>query len=122
MNYLVILFYLIVFAKKYLVTNRRANFKGEILTTDGLPIENAVVKLSDPATTELVALVSSDKKGRYAAHCEPGTYYITVTKTNFVWYRQSGNMGFEEVTIGETTVEYDVTLTSIEELNKELFS
>ncbi|MCA9369051.1 hypothetical protein KC721_02030 [Candidatus Woesebacteria bacterium] len=122
LNYIVICIYFLVFMKKYLITNRRANLKGEIRTTDGLPIEYAVIRISDPATTELVALVSSDKKGRYAAYCDPKTYYITITKANYVWYRQSGNMGFEEVTLGRNTVQFDATLTSLDELNTELFS
>jgi len=67
-----------------------------------------------------VVLVSSNKKGQYAAHCPPGKYYITVTKMGFVWYRETGSMRFEELTVEDVTIEYNVTLTSTEEITVSL--
>jgi len=112
---------LIVFAKKYVISNKRATIRGTITTRDGVPIENVVIKVSDPQTTELVALVTTNKKGKYGAYCDPGLYYITITKSQYIWYRESGNMGFEEVTIGEKPLVFDTSLTSFEELTQQSF-
>jgi len=120
LNYLVIACYLLVFAQKYFFTNRRANVRGTITNKAGEPIRDAIIKLSDPNTTDLVVLVSSNKKGQYAAHCPPGKYYITVTKMGFVWYRETGSMRFEELTVEDVTIEYNVTLTSTEEITVSL--
>ena len=119
-NKIVIVFYLLLFAKKYLITNRKANLVGTIEDAQGVPLENAIIKLSNPATAETVALATSNTKGKYALYYEPGQYYISVTKTGYVWYRESGSMGFEEVTLQEKRVSYPITLTSVETIMESL--
>lgn len=121
LNYLVIIFYLLVFLKKYYISNKRANVHGTIMSTAQEPIPDAIVKISDQETTELLALVSSNKNGQYAIHCPPGKYYITVTKIGFVWYHESGSMGFEELVVSEGPITYDITLTPADELLTTLF-
>lgn len=121
LNYLVICFYLLVFAKKYYSANRRANLRGTIMSTSEEPLPDAIIKISNQQTSELVALVSSNNKGLFAVHCPPGKYYITVTKIGFVWYHESGSMGFEELTVSETPLTYDVQLTPAAELITSLF-
>jgi hypothetical protein len=121
LNYLIIVFYLLVFAKKYLISNRRANVRGIILSSAGEPIVDAIVKISNQETSELVALVSSNKKGIFAVHCTPGKYYMSITKIGFVWYRETSSMGFEELTVSETPISLDIHLTPAQELVASLF-
>lgn len=121
LNYIVIFLYLLVFIKKYVISNRRATIKGTITTRDGTPIENAVIRISDPKTTELMALVTTNKNGMYGAYCKPGLYYISITKSEYVWYRDSGNMGFQEVTISEKPLLFETSLTSFAELSGTAF-
>lgn len=121
LNFIVLAFYLLVFAKKYFLANRRANVRGVITDSSEEPLENVIVKLSNPDTTDLVSLVTTNRKGQYAVHADPGVYIITVTKTGFVWYRETGSMGFEEIVVEEAPITYDVELTSVEEITTQLF-
>ena len=113
LNYFILFLYVLAFTKKYVIDGKKATLVGTATDDAGNPLENVVIRLSDPVTNILVALVTTNKKGRYAIYSKPGTYSIAVTKAGYMWKQASGNLGLEQIEIGKNQLEYPLSLSRI---------
>ena len=111
---------LILFRKliKYL---KKPSVSGYVHNTNESPVENAIVRITDPAKGDLVALITTNDKGYFSAFLEPNKYQIQISKNGFVWERQGSGLSFKEIDVTNERVSVNAIMKDINEIYKEMF-
>ncbi len=109
-NIFIVGLYLVVFMIKISRRLRKAPIIGTVTDTAGKPISDAIIRLNNSITTELVSLVTTNKRGTFAIHCKPGRYYLRVTKTEYVRESSESVMGLDEVLVADNQVSVPLIL------------
>lgn len=120
-NFIMLSFYFLVLLKKIIKSFKKPTISGFIRTVSGEPVQNATVRISDPSKGELIAIISSSKKGYYEAFLDPNKYQIQINKTNLIWERTGSQLSFEEVDVSKETKIVDAVMRDIGDIYKELF-
>ncbi len=112
-NMVIVGLYLVLFSIRLVKKVRKAAIVGKIVDTQGFGIANAIVRLSNPTTTELVTLVTTNKHGNFAIHCKPGKYYVSITKTGYIRATAEAAMSLDEVDATEKQAKLDLVLQQV---------
>ncbi len=120
-NFLMLGFYCLLLLKRVIKSFKKPTISGFVTNTSSEPIQNAIVRISDPAKGELVAIVNTNKLGYYQSFLEPNKYQIQITKTGLVWERKESQLSFEEVDVTTERKTVDAVMRDITDIYKELF-
>ncbi len=95
-NFAVFSFYLIfVFYEIYKRWNTRS-LKGKVTLKNGTPVENAVVRVFNPRSNELLNVALSDKNGKFQFQLPKGQYRTIVSKDGLV-SEESKEISFTQI-------------------------
>lgn len=120
-NFVMLSFYFLMLLKRLIKSFKKPTISGFVRTITGEPVQNATIRISNPSKGELVAIISSNKKGYYEAFLDPNKYQIQITKTNLIWERKGSQLSFEEVDVTQETKTVDAVMRNIGDIYKELF-
>ncbi len=122
LNLLILAIYFVLLIKRFIGSFKKPSLSGFIKTTEDVPIENAIIRISDPSKGELVSIINSNEHGYYEAFLKENKYQIQITKPGVVWIRESSQLSFEELDIkdGESLV-FNASLKDVSEIYKDLF-
>lgn len=122
LNWIIVSIYLLMLLRHAYELNKVPAVGGKVQDPEGNPLENAIVRISDPSSGQLSALVSTDEQGEFKAFSDPGLYEISITKKDFIWQKaDGGTLSFEEIDTRAESQYLVVTLTPLGNLYKELF-
>lgn len=120
-NFLMLIFYGLILIKRFIKSFEKPTISGFITTTSNEPVQNAIVRISDPAKGELVSIVNTDKLGYHESFLAPNKYQIQITKTGLLWERKDSQLSFEEIDVTKERKTIDAVMRDIKDIYKELF-
>ncbi len=120
-NFLLLSIYFVMLIKRLIYSLKKPTLSGIVITENKEPVENAIVRISDPTKGELVAIVNTNKDGYHQAFLDPNKYQVQVTKTNLIWERKGSQLSFEEVDVTEKPKTLNAIMRNIGDIYKELF-
>jgi hypothetical protein len=120
-NLLLLSLYSIILIKRLIKSFDKPTISGYVTTIDQQPVENAIVRISDPKKGELVSIVNTNEQGYHASYLDPNKYQIQITKSGLVWDRQGSQLSFEEVDVTKERKTVDAVMKEIKDIYKELF-
>ena len=120
-NYLTLAIYTLIMANKIRSWVRVPLIKGVVTDQEGTPLPNAIVRISLPESNELIAVLSTDQKGRFAAFINKGIYQISTNLNGYIWYEEDAAMSFYQVDASTNRQSLNIALTSVAKLTQNLF-
>jgi hypothetical protein len=120
-NWLIFGVYCILVSTKAAAWFRVPRVTGTVIDEQGLPIENAVVRLSISETNQLAAVISTGKDGNFRIHGPKEKYQLVVTKPGFIWKNNQSALSFYEVNATQSSQHVVVTMTPMAQVYANLF-
>lgn len=120
-NLLVLGLYGILLIKRLVHSFEKPAISGFVTTINQEPIQNAIIRVSDPSKGELVSIVNTNKLGYHESFLDPNKYQIQVTKNGLFWDREGSQLSFEEVDVTQERKTLNAIMKDISEIYKELF-
>lgn len=119
-NLLVLALYCLVLFKRLIKSFEKPAISGFVTTTNQEPVENAIIRVSDPNRGELVSIVHTDKTGYHKSFLKPKKYQIQVTKSGLYWDRQNA-LSFNEIDVTKERKTLNAIMRDITEIYAQLF-
>ncbi len=94
---------------------------GVIVNDKGEPQANAIVRLTEVETNELIAVQLTDKSGWFRFFGKPGVYQLSLNKQGYIWAPNGSPLSLFEVDVREKPYHLVATLTNLEQVYSELF-
>jgi hypothetical protein len=96
-NWLIVSIYLILFLRRVWIRHRLPKISGQVVTKSGLPIAQAIIRLSMSQTGQPAAMLSSDHEGGFETNLPPDKYQISVTKQKYIWLKAGSPLTLAEI-------------------------
>ncbi|GIK84271.1 MAG: hypothetical protein BroJett025_08930 [Patescibacteria group bacterium] len=106
----------VVVLKKSNTFLKKPTISGRIINTKNRPIQNAIIRVTDPQKSELIALTVSNKNGFYKVFAKPGIYQFEVIKQGYFWKKTTGQMSLELIDVTKESKTQNVTLSDISKI------
>lgn len=115
--------YAVVIANKARQWFRVPTIAGTIIDAAGAPLENVVVRLSDPETNQLVSVLTTKADGSFSVFGLRGLYQLSITKPNYVW-EQAGEvaMSLYQVDTRQASQSLVLTMKSAGDYYQQMFA
>lgn len=101
------------------------NVVGTVVTLKGEPIDDAILRVIDSETNELVEVTRSKPDGKFDLSLKPGSYQLSVMKPGYVWNTKDATLSFHQIIISaehpKEVQSVAVQLTEASSIYKELF-
>ncbi len=120
-NYLMFGFYCLLLLKRFIKSFEKPAISGFVTTATNDPVQNAIIRISDPTKGELVSIVNTNKLGYHQSFLDPNKYQIQITKSGLIWERKESQLSFEEVDVTKERKTVDAVMRDITDIYKELF-
>ncbi len=121
-NGIVLLFYLVLVLQKLIWLTKRPIITGIVVDKDKKPLENAVVRIIDPNTNQLVTVLTTSKSGQFKVYADKGIYHLEVIMTGYVWQEIANTMSFYQVDATNKTQDIAIVMEPVLDLYDELFN
>lgn len=122
LNWIVVAFYLVILTRQAITSRRIPTIAGQVVDQQGNPIGFAIVRVIQAETSQLVAIVTTDKQGEFKGFVDKDLYQLAVTKQGFAQYNESGQLSFEQIDTREQSQYNVITMRNVADIYKELFS
>jgi len=120
-NWIIVGIYIVILIRQFIAALKIPSISGEVIDQNGVPVENAIIRISTPDTNQLVSIIYSDRNGNFGAFVDKGVYQIDGTKTNYVWTNKGTSITLKEIDTRVTSQYLIIQMTEGKIFYKDLF-
>ena len=113
--------YTIMILKKVLVSFKRPIITGIVVDENKNPLENAVVRVIEPETNEIISVVNTNKTGKFKIYGPKSIYQLEVNLSGYVWQEVASSMSFYQVDASNKTQHVPIIMQSAATIYQDLF-
>lgn len=111
-NWMIVGIYIVMMAVKMWRALHQPVIVGTVIGTDGQPREDAIIRVRDPETQELLSISQSDEWGRFKYVGPAALYDLSVQKPGYIWKEGETTINFSKVDARDTVQQVVVTLSA----------
>lgn len=120
-NTAIFILYLLMILQKLVITFKRPIITGIVVDQEKNPLENAVVRIIEPETNELISVINTNQSGKFKIYAPKNVYHLEVNLPGYVWTEIAGSMSFYQVDASAKTQHIPVVMQSAEDIYKDIF-
>lgn len=120
-NWAIVSIYVVIFFRHYWLKSRVPKVGGRVVNKQGLPIENAIIRLTIAQNGQSAAIITSDENGEFETNLPHDKYQITVTKQKYLWIEAGAPLTLVEVDNTLENAYIEVVLTDAAEIYNDIF-
>lgn len=121
-NWIIVGFYILLLIKQTIKAARIPSISGEIIDQQGLPIENAIVRISTTDSNKLIAITHSDSNGNFSVFIDKGVYQINATKQGYIWMKKGSSISFQQIDNRQSSQYIVIDMSPADDIYAEMFS
>ena len=113
--------YALMMLQKLAISFKRPIITGVVVDESKNPLENAVIRVIEPETNELISVINTNKTGKFKIYAPKSIYHIEVNLPGYIWQEVAGSMSFYQVDASTKTQHIPIVMQSAETIYKDLF-
>lgn len=118
-NWIVFALYTVVIVRKAIKWFKVPTVTGSVVDKEGQPLPGAIVRLRLPDVNQLVAVLTTDKKGKFAISLPRVLYHLTIIKPGFIW-TEGGAANIYQIDTSQGPQKITATMESAQGVYEEL--
>jgi hypothetical protein len=119
-NWLVVSAYTLLIVIRVIKSFQRPILIGTVISDDGQPSANVIVRIREVESNQLVGVSLSNKWGKFEYYGAPGLYEVSFQKQGYVWMEGGSPLSFDQIDARSGTQQLVVTLSSLNRVYQEL--
>lgn len=113
--------YALMLLQKVAISFKRPIITGIVVDENKNPLENAVVRVIEPETNELISVINTNKTGKFKIYGPKSIYQVEVNLPGYVWQEVASSMSFYQVDASTKTQHLPIVMQSAADIYQDLF-
>lgn len=113
--------YTLMVLQKVAISFKRPIITGVVVDENKNPLENAVVRVIEPETNELISVINTNRTGTFKIYGPKSIYQVEVNLPGYVWQEVASSMSFYQVDASNKTQHLPIVMQSAADIYQDMF-